>query len=236
MRHTSIKRFAIPAIITLSLFVMFKANPEPDGHAQSVCLLGYLLARFPIYNQVLFELAIGMLVSMATYILVVVLPERARKRRVKQTLELRYADFKQECIINFLFALGEPAADMDLVEKLAGVHAFRDFFRGESRPGISRWDDVYNRIEPEHLEAIAREMALLADEVKYVLSVVNVDNDELFAFFKRFSAGLALRNHVRRDNNELEGLMSFLYEIFASWSNITGYQNADFVAERMAEI
>ena len=60
------------------------------------------LSQFSTGNQNIHDIAVGVIVSLFIYFLVVWLPERDKRTRVRRNLQLQYDSFKEGCIRVFL--------------------------------------------------------------------------------------------------------------------------------------
>ncbi|MBH1626081.1 hypothetical protein I5U62_03955 [Stenotrophomonas maltophilia] len=225
---------ALWGLFGISALLMFIASEEPligplqDTWAETA------LTLFPVGNQIIFNVAVGVLVSQAMYVLVVWLPGHAKRKRVRKNLQHHYALFKEQCIYQLLFA-SEGGADSEVVENLADIKKFRDYFNAAGPSGGEKWYDVMNGLEAQHVSAIVVELGILAEELKYTLAAVDVDDEEVYAFLKRLNRAIV----VLRDgseNSDIKYLANFLWELFAGWSMVTGYQDRDFVLDRLERI
>lgn len=221
-------------LFAVSVLLILKSSDEPVIGPLARTPLEDWLQQFSGGNQVIFSIATGMLVSLLMYALVVWLPYRSRRRRVRNNLLFHYAAFKEECIYNFLFAT-EGSGDPDLVEELMDVHKFRAYFKQNASSGSERWYGVMNGLEERHIKAIAIEMGVLAEEIKFTLASVEVDNEEVFSFLKRLNRAIASLRESSPDD-DIKYLTNFFWELFAAWSFVTGYHDRDFVLERIRRI
>ena len=102
------------------------------------------LSQFRTGNQVIHDIAVGIIVSLFIYWLVVSLPECQKRKRVRRNLQLQYESFKEGCVTVFLNALGQPC-DSALIERLKDKGQFKHFFREPFSLEQTRWDAVAKR-------------------------------------------------------------------------------------------
>jgi hypothetical protein len=222
------------ALSLVGTLLMFKASNEPVISPLRGTWIEAAFVVFPIGNQIIFDVAVGVLVSQVMYVLVVWIPEQSKRKRVRTNLQHHYALFKEQCTYQLLFA-SEGYADPDVVEDLADIRKFRDYFNAKGPSGGEKWYDVMNGLEQQHISAIAIEMGILAEEVKYTLASVDVNDEEVYAFLKRLNRAIV----VLRDGSktsDVKYVTNFLWELFAGWSIISGYQERDFVSDRFEKI
>lgn len=72
------------------------------------------------------------------------------------------------------------------------------------------------------------------NEVGYVLNNVNIDDRDTFSFFKRLSQAVYKLKDSKPEYDDVKQLSGFLWQLFAGWSFIDGYQKNDIV-EMMIE-
>ncbi len=222
------------ALFGVSALLMFKASEEPLIGPLQGTFIEVVLTSFPVGNQIVFNMAIGVLVSQIMYMLVVWLPANAKRKRIRKNLQHHYALFKEQCIYQLLFA-SDGAADPKVVEDLADIKKFRAYFAAIGPSGGEKWYDVMNGLEAGHVSSIVVELGILAEELKYTLAAIDVGEDEVYAFLKRLNRAIV----VLRDgseNSDVEYLANFLWELFAGWSVVTGYQDGDFVMDRIDKL
>lgn len=221
-------------LFVISVLLMFKSSSEPVIDRLAGTWPEQWLKQFSTGNGVIFSIASGMLVSLLMYALVVWLPDRSRRRRVRNNLLNHYALFKEQCIYNFLFSIEVPA-NSDLVDELMDVHNFRSYFKQNDASGKELWYGVMNGLEPHHIKAIAIEMGVLAEEVKFTLASVDVDDEEVFSFLKRLNRAIASLRESSQEG-DIKYLANFSWELFAAWSFVSGYGDRDFVLERIQRL
>ena len=113
-------------------------------------------------NQIIFDSAVGINVSLIIYVLVVWLPERNKRERVRRNLQLQYDAFKEECIGIFLSALGGEYG-LDEINRLKDRDEFRRYFKESFSPDQTRWVAVANRLDEQHVKLLAIEFEIRSE-------------------------------------------------------------------------
>ena len=75
------------------------------------------------------------------------------------------------------------------------------------------------------------QLNILRDEVSFVLNSIEINDKDVFLFFKRLSKsvyGYGLSD-INIDYDEKKSLMQFLWELFSGWSFSDGYREGDIV-------
>jgi hypothetical protein len=141
------------------------------------------LSQFSTGNQNIHDFAVGVIVSLFIYFLVVWLPERDKRKRVRRNLRLQYDLFKEGCIAVFLSAMSggyDPAQLDDLKDR----QQFKQFFNEPFCTGQTRWDAVANGLHAESIKNLIVEFELLIAEVRFTLIAVDVGNQEALLFLR----------------------------------------------------
>ena len=82
-------------------------------HGTSV---GSWLMQLPTGNQIVFNLAVGLLAGVLVFFLVVRIPERTKRHRVRRNLALAYDSFKEASIAVFLGAISTSYSQYFLIQ------------------------------------------------------------------------------------------------------------------------
>ncbi|WP_312328336.1 hypothetical protein [Stenotrophomonas sp.] len=213
---------------------MLKASEEPIIAPLKDTWLEAAFSQFTVGNQIMLDMAVGVLVSQAMYVFVVWLPARSKRARVRRNLQHHYALFKEQCIYQLLFA-SEGVADPRVVDELADIRKFRAYFKAAGASGGEKWYDVMNGLESSHVRAIAVELGILAEELKYTVAAIDVTSDEVYDFLKRLNRAIVILREGS-ESSEVEYLTNFLWELFSGWSVVSGYQDEDIVSCRFKEL
>lgn len=223
------------AFFVVCTFLMVKSSGDPLVAPLRGTAWESALSQFATGNQIIFDSSAGINVSLCIYVLVVWLPERGKRARVRRNLQLQYDVFKEECLHIYLSALkdehGDPPGDLnDRVQ-------FRDFFKGpSSTQGQTRWDAVLNGLRECHLKRLAIEFEILMTEVQFTLTTIDVDNHEAFAFLKRLYHELHRIKYVSPDYDDVKQLSRFLWSVHTGWSFAEGYPDKDVIVQIIESI
>ncbi len=215
---------------------MFKSSSDQLIVPLRETAMGRVFSQFENGNQIIFDSAVGINVSLFIYVLVVWLPERGKRQRIRRNLEIQFDAFKEECICIFLSILKMPC-DSDKISHLKGRSQFRDFFKEPSEiSGQTRWDVVTNGLDSLNLNRLAVEFEILRDELRFTMKVIDVDHPEAFASLKRLAHILYRQQHVMTDYDDVKQLAQFLWSIHTGWSWVTGYQEQDVFLQTIDSI
>ena len=192
-------------------------------------LLEPLFLQFSTGNQNTHDIAVGVMVSLFIYFLVVWLPDRDKRKRVRQNLQLQYDSFKERCIAIFLSAMG-PSFDPAVIDSLKDREAFMRFFKEGLSPGQTRWDAVANGLKTENINSLIIEFEIFVSEVRFILIAVDVQNEDVFAFLKQLAIVLYRARDCSPDYDGVESLLRLMWHVFAGWSFVEGYIKKDQIA------
>ncbi len=150
---------------SLLLWVIFLVSFCLTLKSSSDALPGWLrgtrlapwLCQFSTGNQNTHDIAVGIIVSLFIYLLVVRLPERDKRKRVRRNLQLQYNSFKEGCVTVFLNAMGQ-GYDPALIDCLKDKDQFKQFFMEAFSSEQTRWDAVANGLDAENIKALLRLM------------------------------------------------------------------------------
>ena len=184
--------------------------------------------KLPAGNAILFNLSVGFLVSVTFYLLVVWFPDSRRKNLIKKNLAEQYKSFKKDTIHILLSAC--PICDRaSLPENLTEQHEFRKYFKERISDSQERWSAVLDGLNDVLLKDLLVEFEILLTEVTYVLNNVNIEDPDVFFFFKRLSQTVNKMKITTLEYDDIKQLSQFLWELFAGWSFIDGYREDDIV-------
>ncbi len=125
----------------------------------------------------------------------------------------------------------EKCYDSRLPSKLSDQSEFKKFFtqpdNNDSRN--IKWHAVLNGLKEYHLKELLVEMEIFMNEVAYVLNNVEINDSNVFSFFKRLSQAVYRLKNSTLDYDDVKQLSGFIWELFAGWSFIDGYHDNDIV-------
>lgn len=227
---------ALWALFVVSAFLMLKSSNDQPLSSLRGTVADLLISPFSTGNQIIFDLSVGIIVSLLIYVLVVWVPERSKHNRIRRNLEHHYELFKEGCITVFLSALQQPY-DPELISRLKDRVQFREYFKEKVSPDQNRWHAVLNGLNQYMVKNLIVELEILMAEVHFTLNAIDVDNQEAFAFLKRLAQVLyRVRNWSLQDDDELKQLSQFMWSVHSGWSVIEGYLEKDVIAEMIEAI
>jgi hypothetical protein len=169
-------------------------------------------------------ITINIIAAYILYILVVYNPTKIKRSIIKSNLRQQYKRFKETIIDRFL-AITNNTGNPDLTEKLCDIIEFRKYFDEE------KWYGVLNGIDGNKylLQEMLSELAILRNEISFVLNNVEIHDEQVFAFFKSLSQIIYRLEQSDFETDDFKNLMSFIWQVFAGWSWIDGYAEKDIV-------
>jgi hypothetical protein len=227
----------LATIFIVSVAALFLAHEDPFVRDALCARIGFCLtfANAKAWNNIFYDLAVGTLVSLVLYGLVVRLPDYQRRQRLKRSLELRYKNFRQDCIKTIL-AVADGIYSGGLPETLLEPDKFREYFKQQVSPNTERWHAFLNRLNEFYLRELQTSMEIFRDELTYILNNTDIQNDEAFEFVKRLSAAIYSMKTVTLDDDEVKTLAGFLWQVFAGWDWVEGYRKEDIIKKMIDEI
>jgi hypothetical protein len=194
--------------------------------------LQWRLSYFGTRDQNIRDSAVGVIVGLFIYFLVVWLPERDKRKRVRRNLQIQYNSFKKGCIRVFLEAISQ-GYDPALLDELKDRERFRQFFTGSFSAGQTRWDAVANGLEADavHIKSLIVEFEILIAEVRFTLIAVDVENQEVFAFLKELEKSLYRARNCSPKYDGVKSLLRLMASVFMGWNLIDGDTKTDVIAD-----
>lgn len=220
-----------------SIILSLKASNEPLLSIFRDMWVDSFFRQFAAGNSIIFSLSTGFLASMILYLLVVWYPSRQRKRLIKQNFGQQYLSFKHDMIGIFLSA-SQKVYDSELPSKLSDQSEFKKFFTQPDNDDSRNieWYAVLNGLNQYHLKELLVELEIFMNEVGYVLNTVEINDPNVFSFFKRLSQAVYRLKHSTLEYDDVKHLSGFLWELFAGWSFIDGYREDDIVKVMIEKI
>jgi len=188
---------------------------------------GLFFQQFKLGNEIVFNLSCGMLISIWFYFLVVWLPEKKNKARVKSHFISQYTEFKRHLIMHIVNACREPYK-ADLLSSLMEPQVFKDYFKEKITADQERWHVFLNKVDIGLLVDILNEFEAFKEATSYLLANVQVDDDEVFAFLHRINSISITLKGVSVEDDSLKQLSQLLWEILAGFSWVDGYRDYDY--------
>jgi hypothetical protein len=226
---------ALAILTLLSTVLMFIASSDPVPAAIQNTDLHSFLKQFATGNQIIFDLSVGILAGVFIYYLVVRVPERGRRHRIRRNLAMTHSSCKSACNAVYLgcFMKSYPVG---LPEELTDMARFRQFFKEEHVAGQTKWDAVANGLTDEKLKDLVVELEILMQEVHFTLSAVDIKDPKAFGFLKSLSRILYRSKNWTTDYDSTKSLLGFLWSFHTGWSWVEGYLPTDPIAEMIAAV
>lgn len=215
--------------------VMLIASSDPLIPSLNETAFASVLDLFGTRKQIVFDLSVGALSAIGMFYLLVRLPEKERKDRVKLHLLSSYKSFKRSNIEIFLTAL-KTSFDSELIETLMEQKDFREYFKESHVPGQKRWDGVANQMDDFMLRQIVLEAEVFYGEFQYALSIIDISDDVVFSFMKRFSTALYRAKNWSSDYDGTKQVLRFFWEVFAGWSPAEGYSEHELLPHMISKL
>lgn len=225
-KNAWLKAGPIALLTLLAVFGTFAGANEPIvGWLRGTFAEPYLY-RLHSGNSILFNISVGFLNSVVFWVMVVVYPERNRNKVLRENLRRRYQDFKESTVQTLLHAAGISRSTAE-VRSLTDYRNFKAFFGANER---AHWYDALNGLQDqrERMDNLLLEMEMLADEVRYVLDKINIDDEHVHASFKLLCAQvLRLRRDRTYSYDQVKYVGQFVWGTLAQWSFVDGQLDVD---------
>lgn len=223
------------AVAVLCFVLMLIASNDPVPESLRNTPVHAFLKQFTTGNQIVFDLAVGVLAAIFMYYLVVRVPEESKRRRVRDSLRSTYESCKEVCTAIYLGCF-MPSYPADLPRALSDMTRFREFFKEDFSSGQTKWDAVANGLTEDRLRALVVELELLMQEIHFALTSVDVRDPNALRFLKHLSRALYRSKNWSTDYDSTKSLLGFLWSFHTGWSWVDGYRPTDPVADMIAAI
>lgn len=187
------------------------------------------------WNKIAYDLAVGAIVTLVFYWLVVRLPERQKRARLRKGLAAQYRAFKEDSIA-IMLGVADGSYSVDFPEVLLDRGEFKRYFEQSVGNRLDRWDRFFNELDERGIRDLVKQMAILRDEVAFVLNNVDIPGEAPFAFLKRLERIIYSRSDVTNDYDDKKSFLRFLWEVFAGWDFASGYQERDIIEDMIDAI
>ncbi|EOX3441815.1 hypothetical protein ACPFUR_003440 [Vibrio cholerae] len=209
----------------ICLFLVFKTSDEPTILRGGLSELAF--EQFSFGNTILFNFSSGLLISIWFYFLVVYIPDVRRRNRVKKHFVMQYSQFRKQVITHILGACKENY-DAGLPKTLITPSEFNTYFSVKVQPNRTRWYVFMNNADATVVKNILAEFIAFKEAILYLLSKVDIEDEELHAFLHNFNTiTTTLVNTHADDYDSMKVFSSYLREIFTGFSWISGSNDYD---------
>ena len=170
---------------------------------------GSLLLQFPTGNQIAFNLAVGIISAVLMFFLVVRIPERTKRLRVRRNLAVAYESFKEASIAVFLSAI-HSSYPAELPRELKNHQKFKEYFSQPFVPGQDRWHGVANGLDEYKIRTLVVEVEVFMNELHYTLAAIDVKEPKAFELLKRLSHILYRSKNWSTEYDDVKGMHGFI--------------------------
>ena len=240
----TVVRFRVRAldILLLALFILsaagaMLANEDPIFRSL-VCsrLVCPDVSDASPWLKLAYNLSVASIASLIFYALLVRLPEHQKRQRIKRSFRRHYREFKEDCI-GVMLGVVDGTYALELRDRLVNQKEFKEYFERAYSQGQDKWDALHNQMEQWHFDELITNLEILRDEMRFVLSSIDIPDEKPFEFLKRSSSLIAkMRDTSLDDYDGMKIFFRFLWEVFSGWSFITGYREDDVVEEMIKAI
>lgn len=219
----------------LSIIFIFKSSDEYILNIFKETWIEENFIQFPSGNSIIFNISIGIFVSIFFYVIVVWFPDRRKKKLLKNNLSKHYLYFKKNCLQIFCHAMKEEC-DTLLLEKLIIQNEFKIFFKTKVSNLQERWDSVLNGLDNQFLYELLGELELLKNEIEFVNNNITIDDEDVFVFMRSLSINIYRLRDINLESDDVKILSRFLWQLFSGWSFIDRYRKDDIVQVMISKI
>ncbi len=180
------------------------------------------------FYAIAISLLSGALISFLFYYLVVKIPENRRVKIIKNQFKRSFKDIKRSVLRDVISASinggrHDLQIDHDTVESLMTVSGFEDAFKG-GREGHEGFYAFRNHMSGDALEYrdILIDLHMLSAEIDFLLHNIEIENEEIFGFFKRLQRYLIRVEKIGPGYDEEKELSSLIWDLYGQFCFIEG--------------
>lgn len=214
--------------VAFAIFGVFSGSNEPIAPFLQNTLVEPYLLTLHNGNSIIFNISVGFLVSIFFWLVVVYYPDRKRRALLRDNLRCQYQSFKENTIQILLWsAVGTH--NSELKNELCDHLKFRSFFNNNNK---KHWYAALNGLQMNQarMHDILFELEMLAREVSYILSNVNIQDDRVHSFFKALNENIyRLKSSSVYSCDQVKYVGNFLWGIHTRWSIIDGQRDDDVI-------
>lgn len=230
MKSKNKQRLILAILGLTAIFGTFSGSDEPAPRVLRGTSVARVLYALHSGNSILFNLSVGVLVSLFFWWLVVAVPQAEKRKMLRNNLQRQYMLFKEEVVHILLFAIG-GSHDVDTAKRLLDYTEFQSYFKANN---YANWYAALNGLQDEQgrINDLLVEMDILSREVAYVLNNIDVEDEQAHAFFKGLTTHLfRLKNCTTYTADHVKYLGQFIWELLGRWSFIDGQHTNDVVQD-----
>lgn len=180
--------------------------------------------------SVLHTLSVGFVGSCIFYFFVVYVPERQKRKRVRDGLREQYRSLKLD-IIHLLLRMSDsefyPYRDR---ENLLDQQEFRRFFKCRVSPNMDKWHAVVNGFlnNEDYLREVLYSLRMLNEEIRRAMTVIDIDDEEVTGYLVHYSQVLSRMDMIQNDYEDIKLLCrDLLWPLYTGFSFTGGYPKSD---------
>ncbi|MFA5262453.1 MAG: hypothetical protein WC378_01415 [Opitutaceae bacterium] len=172
-------------------------------------------------KDVLLGLLTSYAVTVVFYFLVVWFPEQRKRRRIKSGIISHYIQFKKE-VLGLVLHAAKKGWSQDDLDRLIIPKEFSEYFSEDETGSGMRWYEVLNGLDDYYVAEIANRLELLRSEVQFVLSSIDIQDQEVFEFMKRLSEISFKMSKMRSDYDGQKSWGHFLWALYSDFDPSVG--------------
>lgn len=203
-----------------------------------------------LYKGITFNISSGYTVSWIFYLIVVYLPQRRRKDRIKKNLDINFRIFKRRVIEQLLMALyGHFKVELLNQNNLLEPSGFKRFFdhkvdknapknsdeneKLSDEEWLSEYDNrlhaLLNKMKPQQLKEIKLEIKVFNANLLSTIESINIENKFVFDRCKNLHESFyRLEKSVPiHPGSDSKVFMERLLNLFSRWQYVEGQVNDD---------
>ena len=228
--------WALATLAIISISAIFLGHEDP---AFRVAVCAHMrcpqITNSHAWEKIAYDLSVGSLTSIFFYWLVVRIPENAKRRRIRNSFARHFREFKEDSIATMLM-VADGTFEWGLHRELVDQKKFREYFKQQISPGQDRWDAVHNKMTECYLNELLTYLEILRAEISFSMAAIEIDDKKALEFLKRLSATIIRTRNTTLDYDSMKSFGNFLWEVFAGFSQVTGYQERDFFDDMISAI
>ncbi len=240
-RKLIIRYVLLFASITLALYLMLDC--------QSILPVQFRIVP-NLYKGMISNISSGYMVSWIFYLIIVYLPQKRRKNRIKGNLAMNFNIFKRKIIKQFLLALyGHFKIEVINENNLTEPLGFKNFFNHKvdkdalknsdeneelsNGEWLSQYDNrlyaLLDKMKPQQFQEIKLEIEIFNKNLFSTIESINIENKFVFDRCKDlYEAFYRLEKSVPNNiDGDAKIFMSRLLNMFSRWHYVEGQVNDD---------
>lgn len=141
---------------------------------------------------------------------------------------MQYSEFRKQVVIHILDTCDEGYKD-DLPSRLTNLSEFKTYFDKKIKPNQTRWYVFMNNADSVVVQSILSEFIAFKEATLYLLTKVDIEDEEAHAFLHKFNAITAMLISTSVDDyNSMRLFCSYLRDIFAGFNSLSGSRGYDY--------